>query len=200
MTGARTVQGWGRLGGFGESEVRFGSGELGRVRSRTVEIGSRAKAATWAGAERSGKEGCSRSCELRDALCSHCASVCAKFTTGAAAPILDHLCYRATAGLPLSEGDEEEEASKQRRPGTWTGSTTMACVSNRPTGHPPPGMPDYDDLCEDRLLSPPPPPIFTMCKHFGSQGLARIFHIERKFESSFTQCVKIFKQFLFNDP
>ena len=29
MTGARTVQGWGRLGGFGESEVRFGSGELG---------------------------------------------------------------------------------------------------------------------------------------------------------------------------
>ena len=46
MTGARTVQGWGRLGGFGESEVSRGSGELGRVRSRTVEIGSRAKAAT----------------------------------------------------------------------------------------------------------------------------------------------------------
>ena len=22
-------------------------------------------------------------------------------------------------------------------------------VSNRPAGHPPPGMPDYDDLCDD---------------------------------------------------
>merc|ERR1719357_1858778 len=25
----------------------------------------------------------------------------------------------------------------------------MALVSNRPSGHPPPGMPDYDDLCDD---------------------------------------------------
>ena len=25
----------------------------------------------------------------------------------------------------------------------------MALVSNRPPGHPPPGMPDYDDLCDD---------------------------------------------------
>merc|ERR1712106_133517 len=27
--------------------------------------------------------------------------------------------------------------------------STMALVSNRPPGHPPPGMPDYDDLCDD---------------------------------------------------
>ena len=52
----------------------------------------------------------------------------------------------------LSEGKEEDTEKQETSdlPSTWI--QRMACVTSRPTGHPPPGMPDYDDLCEDRLI------------------------------------------------
>ena len=54
------------------------------------------------------------------------------------------------AGLSEENEEDTEKQETSDLPSTWI--QRMACVTSRPTGHPPPGMPDYDDLCEDRLI------------------------------------------------
>ena len=51
------------------------------------------------------------------------------------------------AGLSEENEEDTEKQETSDLPSTWI--QRMACVTSRPTGHPPPGMPDYDDLCED---------------------------------------------------
>ena len=140
-----------------------------RGRLAAVEIGSRAKAATWAGAERSGKEGCWRTCEgtcLAPWRCTVQASV-QVFPSARLRPFLticatvlpqDCLCLRETSrvsrGAPAPGAGARWPVWPTGRRGTLRLGCPTTTISAKTGYYPPHHLTCFHNVYKDPLCQP----------------------------------------------